>query len=126
LDDEDETTNSLLDYQSALADSITWHSQSCTPSLASQDSLYISSDASKSDLDNPGTNIEETSLNTIEIFNKMNNNGFSDPIPKTFLQLKDISVANYNMGCNFSIAAALRLMIAYYPRTYLLESRYLT
>jgi hypothetical protein len=28
LDDEEENTNSLLDYQSALVDSITWHSQS--------------------------------------------------------------------------------------------------
>jgi hypothetical protein len=57
--------------------------------------------------------IEETSLTTIETFSKMNTNGCSDPLPKTFLQLKGISVANYNMGCNFSIAAALRLMIAY-------------
>jgi hypothetical protein len=51
LNDEDETTNSLLDYQSALADSITWHSQSCTPTLASQDSMYISSDDMSSNLD---------------------------------------------------------------------------
>jgi hypothetical protein len=36
-----------------------------------------------------------------------------DLIPKTFLQLKGISVANYNMGCNFNIAAALRVMITY-------------
>jgi hypothetical protein len=33
------------------------------------------------------------------------NNG--DLLPKTFLQLKGISVANYNMGCNFSIVATL-------------------
>jgi hypothetical protein len=32
---------------------------------------------------------------------------------KTFLQLKGISVANYNMGCNFSITAAMRLMVQY-------------
>jgi hypothetical protein len=107
LYDEDVTTNSLLDYQSALADSITWQSQSRTPSLASQDSLYISSDDYKSDLDNLDTNIEETSLTTIETINQMRTNGCSDHLPKTFLQLKGISVANYNMGCDFSIAAAL-------------------
>ena len=32
-------------------------------------------------------------------------------LPKSFLQLKGISVANYNMGCNFSIASSIRLMI---------------
>jgi hypothetical protein len=35
------------------------------------------------------------------------NNG--DSAPKTFPQLKGISIANYNMGCNFDIAMALRI-----------------
>jgi hypothetical protein len=34
-------------------------------------------------------------------------------LSKSFLQLKGISVANYNMGCNFSIASSIRLMIQY-------------
>jgi hypothetical protein len=44
---------------------------------------------------------QNTELNTTEF------------LPKTFLQLKGISVANYNMGCNFSITAAIRLMVQY-------------
>jgi hypothetical protein len=91
LDDEDENKNS----------------QSCTPPLASHDSLYISSDDSKSDLDNLDARIEETSLMTIETINQLSTNGCSDPLPKTFLQLKGIAVAHYSMGCNFSITAAL-------------------
>jgi hypothetical protein len=32
-------------------------------------------------------------------------------IPKSFLQLRGISVANYNMGCHFNIGTAIRLMM---------------
>jgi hypothetical protein len=39
------------------------------------------------------------------------NNG--DLLPKTFLQLRGIAVANYNMGCNINIAAAIRIMVQY-------------
>jgi len=35
----------------------------------------------------------------------------SETIPKTFLQLKGITVANYNMGCNFGVSAAIGIMI---------------
>jgi len=31
--------------------------------------------------------------------------------PKTFLQLKGIVVANFNMGCNFNIASTLRILL---------------
>ncbi|MFN9980367.1 MAG: hypothetical protein ACK53Y_10655, partial [bacterium] len=41
-DDRDDSTNSLIDYQSALADSISWHSLSSTPSIHSEDSFYTS------------------------------------------------------------------------------------
>jgi hypothetical protein len=34
-------------------------------------------------------------------------------LPKTVLQLRGISIANYNMACNFSIMAAIHLMIQY-------------
>jgi hypothetical protein len=34
-----------------------------------------------------------------------------DMIPKSFLQLRGISVANYNMGCHFNIGTAIRLMM---------------
>jgi len=34
-----------------------------------------------------------------------------DTLPKSFLQLRGISVANFNMGCNFSVAVAIRMMI---------------
>ncbi len=33
-----------------------------------------------------------------------------DKVPKSFLQLKGITVGNVNMGCNFHISATLRIM----------------
>jgi hypothetical protein len=36
-----------------------------------------------------------------------------DNLPKSFLQLRGISVANYNMGCNFNISTSIRLMIQF-------------
>jgi len=36
-----------------------------------------------------------------------------DNLPKTFLELSGISVANFNTGCNFQIDAAITLMIHY-------------
>jgi hypothetical protein len=35
----------------------------------------------------------------------------SETIPKTFLQLKGITVANYNMGCNFGVSATIGIMM---------------
>ncbi len=32
---------------------------------------------------------------------------------KSFLQLRGISIANYNMGCNFDIASTIRLMMLF-------------
>jgi hypothetical protein len=46
----------------------------------------------------------------------------ADLLPKTFLQLKDISVANYNMGCNFNISAALHIMVHYELSIFLFKS----
>jgi hypothetical protein len=36
-----------------------------------------------------------------------------DNLPKSFLQLKGISVGNFNMGCHFHISAAIRLLVQY-------------
>jgi hypothetical protein len=36
-----------------------------------------------------------------------------DNLPKSFLQLKGISVGNYNMGCHFHISAAIHLLVQY-------------
>jgi len=36
-----------------------------------------------------------------------------DNLPKSFLALKGISVANFNMGCNFQVTAALQLTVRY-------------
>jgi hypothetical protein len=53
-------------------------------------------------------NNESSRHSLILAMSSTSNNG--DLLPKTFLQLKGISVANYNMGCNFSIVATLWLM----------------
>jgi hypothetical protein len=36
-----------------------------------------------------------------------------DMLPKSFLQLTGIAVGNFNMGCNFHISAAIRIMAQY-------------
>ena len=36
-----------------------------------------------------------------------------DRLPKSFLQLEGITVANFNMGCNFAIYKAIEIMIQY-------------
>jgi hypothetical protein len=36
-----------------------------------------------------------------------------DLLPKSFLQLKGISIGNFNLGCNFHIATALQIIIHY-------------
>ena len=36
-----------------------------------------------------------------------------DALPKSFLQLKGITVGNFNMGCNFQIDTAITIMIQY-------------
>jgi hypothetical protein len=74
-------------------------------------SLYDSSkQSSSSDMeDSDGSTRMQKSVNSADS-NKRNN---GDNIPKTFLQLKGISIANYNMGCNFDIAMAIRIMIQY-------------
>jgi hypothetical protein len=62
------------------------------------------------------SSIESNSVASIRISlttnaSETSNNG--DSLPKNFLQLKGISIANCNMGCNFNIASALWIMIQY-------------
>jgi hypothetical protein len=114
--DSEEISNSLLDFQSAIEDTITWHSQS-----------YANSDDFDNSFDDdsipsaPTDNEMETSLslqdeNSCSISQTTEVQVISehaDPLPKTFLQLKGISVANYNMACNFNVDAALKIMATY-------------
>jgi hypothetical protein len=53
----------------------------------------------------------EASHNSSESLSQRHPLHTGDDIPKSFLQLKGIMVGNYNMGCNFHILAALRIMI---------------
>jgi len=56
--------------------------------------------------DSDGSTLMQKSLSSAGS-NKGNN---GDNVPKTFLQLKGISIANYNMGCNFNIAMAISMI----------------
>jgi hypothetical protein len=64
------------------------------------------------DSDNTSENSEHSkpSLETNAASSQTKNR---DDIPNTFLALKGISIANFNMGCNFHIAAALKLIADY-------------
>jgi hypothetical protein len=76
-----------------------------TPSLCSSMQSNIDSDDSNTmSQTSVISNISTTSLETSQ-------NG--DTLQKSFLQLKGISVANFNICCNFHIAAALQIMIQY-------------
>jgi hypothetical protein len=70
-------------------------------------SLYDSSKQSTSSdtNDRDGSTLMQKWMNSAG--SDKGNNG--DSAPKTFPQLKGISIANYNMGCNFDIAMALRI-----------------
>ena len=114
----DDDTDSLLDYRSAIADSVSRNSPIHTPSLVSFDSDTITftseSSETNSQWDHNTVEDEDKSCATFEgnanLYEEQLN---ADLLPKTFLQLKGISVANYNMGCNFNISAALHIMVHY-------------
>ncbi len=58
----------------------------------------------------------ETTRASCECIGSISHNDTSqngDRLPKSFLQLKGIMIGNYNMGCNFHILAALRIMLQY-------------
>jgi hypothetical protein len=109
----DEEHNSLLCYylendneqHSSVTNSQDESTQG-TPSLCSD---------SCSDVESIDTSNDESvvSENTNEHDNadKVSQNG--DKITKSFLQLKGIMVGNYNMGCNFHILNAIRIIIQY-------------
>jgi hypothetical protein len=108
--------NSLLNYYLEKDDNLNRNSATenhqdistlATPSLASD---------TDSDIDTINTRDDDTSLNLEEEDDQDNSvskiqNG--DSLPKTFLQLNGIVVGNFNMGCNFHISAALRIIIQY-------------
>ncbi len=100
--------NSILDYINPIEEYD--HHSSSIYTTKYETLIYNSKNIDNDDLniDQDGitydtasvTSISDTSLN-------------GDLLPKSFLQLKGISVANYNMGCNFYIAAALRIIMRY-------------
>jgi len=129
-DDDD----SLLEYQessgnifsfdniSHMSDNDDHSSTVSYPSLYEIDENSISTDENEDDDDDNDTatcsnnsaksQLSDTSLN-------------GDPISKTFLQLKGITVANYNMGCNFNVAAAIRIMTKYEISILAIQEHYL-
>jgi hypothetical protein len=58
-------------------------------------------------------NEETDSSDASDIWEEDSAMNIGDSLPKTFLELSGISVANFNTGCNFQIDAAITLMIHY-------------
>jgi len=107
-------SNSMVDYQDAIKDTNTEEAHSyasmkeqdkstCLSSMISDASKSISTDEQSS------TFSSKMSITT----NDSQSSFIGDSLPKSFLQLRGISVANFNMGCNFDIAANIRIMIQY-------------
>jgi len=112
--EDDDDTDSLLDYRSAIADSISTHRSIHTPSLLSYGSESLGTLSEENTI-----NEEDITIGSVTSLLTANNEAESaeelnaDLLPKSFLQLKGIAVANFNMGCNFNISLALRLMVHY-------------
>jgi hypothetical protein len=99
-------SNSMVDYQDAINDTNTEEVYSYASMKEQDKSTCLSSvisDASKS---------ISTDEQSSTISSKMSNTT-NDSLPESFLQLRGISIANFNMGCNFDTAAAIRIMIQY-------------
>jgi len=89
---------------------------SISPDLASQSDAYESSSISKSidtaDDNSFFTNTDNDSTQSTNSTKTTNNKDDEarETLPRSFLALKGISIANYNMKCNFSIDIAITLM----------------
>jgi hypothetical protein len=105
---EDDTTISMLEYlESSSSQSSCWESD-----LSSE--ITNSSSLSEMSLNsNTSTDIRNYQWKDIDTYTSQSRENCDDmasqpskdstDLPKSFLQLRGISVANYNMGCNFNI-----------------------
>jgi hypothetical protein len=58
--------------------------------------------------------MDDNSIESLPYNHDQESNSFIEENPsKSFLQLRGISIANYNMGCNFDIASTIRLMMLF-------------
>jgi len=110
---DDEQHISILDYMDSSLDSSinTWEND---------DDLYMDentdiSSTTESNTESLSLDTEEDSITSFQ--SKSPTETFPSTIPiylneevKTFLQLKGISIATYNMACNFNVALALHIM----------------
>ncbi len=115
-DQDDNTTLSSVDYYQSSISSYLTNSQDMDTDM---DTEY-SDEASE--ITGYERSFEESQTDFEENISIQSNdsNGASQSsidtvidLKKSFLQLRGISVANYNMGCNFNIGTALKLMMRY-------------
>jgi len=97
-----------MDYQLSSKDSIDFDA----PLYNTNTSVVFSSTSDK-DLEDSSSiesnNVASSRISLATNASEMSNNG--DSLPKSFLQLKGISITNYNMECNLNIASALWIII---------------
>jgi hypothetical protein len=91
------SVSKISDDSTRICDTISTSSQHC----------YFDVDKLSGD-DGTSKTRSRTSSITINSSEIANN---EDTLPKSFLQLQGISIANYNMACNFHIGAALKIML---------------
>jgi hypothetical protein len=97
------SVSEISDDSTRICDTISTSSQRSDIS----DDYYSDTDK-LSDDDGTSKTGSRTSSNTINNSEIANN---EDTLPKSFLQLQGISIANYNMACNFQIGATLKIML---------------
>jgi len=110
---DDEQHISILDYMDSSLDSSinTWEND---------DDLYMDentdiSSTTESNTESLSLDTEEDSITSFQSKSPTETSPSTIPIylneeVKTFLQLKGISIATYNMACNFNVALALHIM----------------
>lgn len=101
--------NSILHYDNPLEE-VDHDSSSISCTTKYRTSVCNSETIDNDDLN---TNQDDTNHDNMSDTSESDSSLNRDLLPKSFLQLKGISVANYNMGCNFHIAAALRIIMRY-------------
>jgi len=131
-EDEIDSIAEYMNYDDLLIKSNS--DNSCGPVAPAKDDVHsipslfsgTLSDSDSADADFSGTDTEsqvsqgsdteissQVSITTATLSAENENDLNGDSLPKSFLQLRGISVGNFNMQCNFRVEAAIRIMLQY-------------
>jgi hypothetical protein len=100
----DELLNSTADYNWTSDDNPSTDGSNASWYSSLRDNLI----STQSEDDEDDTSSKHSTISNLSCTSQL-----AGSLPKSFLQLKGISVAIYNMGCNFSNVATIQFLIQY-------------